>query len=141
MTNFAEALRKGIEDDKRAREARAQMDGVLAIASKQVSDFMNAELTLQIEDVDQPVMATGVSVSRRVAPALTAKRRDGRFKVLAEVRFGALGYPVSLRWANDSLTAETRADFESILQELLGHRETGAKIRALCEAEMESRLA
>ena len=126
--------RQGMNSEEMQR-ARAEMDEVLGAASKEVSAVIGQDITLQFQVVDRPPTATQLRVGLLAPPvkitALVARDRGGRFEVLAEVTFGELGYPASLRWEDRHDSFSDRRSFEEVLQELLAHSATGAKIKRL----------
>jgi len=138
MTNFGEALRKGLDSHKQAEEAHKELSEILAAASKDMSEVLNEEISLQFEVIGRPARAqssveqlAGVPAPRENITALTAKLRRSKFEMLAEATFGELGYPVTLRWENEFRLAPDRDAFEAVLQELLARSGTGAKIKKL----------
>lgn len=148
MTSFAEALKKGLDVHKRAEEARNEMAEVLAAASREVSEVLGGEISFQFESVDRPArgqssheLIAGVPAPREKFQALTARTHNSAFKVLAEAGFGAIGYPVTLRWENEFRMADDRDGFESVIKDLLAHGVTGSKIEALLRGTSTSETA
>lgn len=136
MTGFGEALKKGLQAHEETQRARAEMDEVLAAASKEVSAVTAQEISLQFQVVTRPptqmlTRAALVLPQEETFTGLVARDRSGQFEVLAKVRFGELGYPASLRWEDKHDVISDRGAFEQVLQELLAHSATGAKIKKL----------
>jgi len=141
MTSFAEALKKGLDVHKRAAEARNEMDEVLAAASKEVSEVLQGEISFRFQAVDRPArvqssreLLAGVPAPREQSQALTARSQHSAPSVLAEVGFGELGYPVTLRWESEFRMADDRDGFETVIKDLLAHGATGAKLGALLKS-------
>jgi len=130
MADFEDALRKGLESHKRAAEARKVMEEVLASASKAMATVTGSPISLRFQVVDRPRIP-GSEGPRDKVEALTARLETAAFTVLGEVSFGELGYPVTVRWQNNRDSANDRAGFEALVETLLAHSSTGAKIAAL----------
>jgi hypothetical protein len=138
MAGFADALKKGLLAHQHADEARREMDEVLAIASTDVAAVTGAPISLRFDLIDRPLRAQSmlgvaqvVAAPREKVTGLIARHHSGRFDPLAEVSFGELGYPVTLRWENRVDSANNRASFEELIEALLAHSATGAKIAKL----------
>lgn len=137
MTSYADALRKGLAAHRQSERARHQMEEVLSAASKEIGELLQTDVALRFETHERykrvPPTAeapVGVSASREVFTGLIARSPHG-FEVLADIKFGELGYPVTLRWEGDFRQADDRAAFESVLAELLESRQTGGKLQQL----------
>lgn len=122
---FKDALQKGLAAHKRAAEARAEMNEVLASASAEVAEITGAPITLQFEQLHRPLQPL------QKFTALTASSTGVSPAALAEVTFGELGYPLTLRWEDQLEFAQERVSFEEALKRLLGHAATGQKIATL----------
>jgi hypothetical protein len=59
---------------------------------------------------------------------LEVVNKANQFEHLADVSFGELGYPITLRWGNERGYATDRAEFEGALAQLLESRITGERI-------------
>jgi hypothetical protein len=135
MAGFGEALKKGLEAHRRAAEARKEMDDVLAAASADVAAVTDLELK---RAGDRPKrepslvdIAQHIAAPREKFTALTALSISGTFRVLGEVTFGELGYPVTIRWEDRIDSAYDRASFEELIATILAHGATGKKIAEL----------
>jgi len=138
MAGFGEALKKGLEAHRRSAEARKEMDDVLAAASADVAAVTSASISLQFQVVDRPKrepslvdIAQHIAAPREKFTALTALSISGTFRVLGEVTFHELGYPVTIRWEDRIDSAYDRASFEELIATILAHGATGKKIAEL----------
>jgi hypothetical protein len=135
MAGFGEALKKGLEAHRRAAEARKEMDDVLAAASADVAAVTSASISLQFQVVDrEPSLVDKFQLTpapREKFTALTARSISGTSRVLGEVTFGELGYPVTIRWEDRMDAAYDRASFEELITTILAHGATGKKIAEL----------
>jgi hypothetical protein len=140
MADFREALKKGMEANERAKQAKIEMTFVLREAAVAISDIAGKAVDLAFEVVRRPVrsksLAENLQLSDPPTTAVTVLRaRTTMSHVdLADIEFGELGYPVSLRWSDQSLYAENGVDFEVGMTRLLGSAATGAAIAALVKA-------
>jgi len=136
--NFAEAARKGLNANERAIVARREMDAVLQEASKQLTQALGGELTLQFADSAAGTLlhaiANKITGNERSLPltgltgVLEVVGKPSRSRHLAEVSLGEMGYPVTLRWGDERGYATNRAEFEVALSQLLESRVTGERI-------------
>jgi hypothetical protein len=127
--NFADAARKGLNANERAVAARQEMDAVLHEASKQLTEALGGELTLRFAG-SIPAMVEAKRRGRDVplTGILEVVGKSDRYKYLAEVGLGELGYPVWLIWGNERGYATNRTEFEVALSKLLESRVTGERI-------------
>lgn len=130
--NFVAAVRKGLDANDRAIAARQEMDAVLQEASKQLTEALGAELILQFVG---SLVGTVQAITNKLAGTdvppmgvLEVVNKASQFEHLADVSFGELGYPVTLRWGNERGYATNRAEFEVALTQLLESRITGERI-------------
>ncbi len=143
MTSFAEALKKGLGNHEQATEARKEMDSVLAAASRDVSEVMQMELSLRFQSEERPKRVQygnamiGLTTPLESFTALVARSPRGR-EILAEVKFGELGYPMSLRWDGEFRSVPDRAAFEEAIADLLSQGVTGERIKALVERSSQA---
>jgi hypothetical protein len=138
MSEFGNALRKGIGAHERAAAARREMDAVLSQASKEVQDVVGAPISLQFEAVDRPTREKSVAESiggipapRETVTMIIAKTPRGPSERLAEAELSEIGYPVTLRWGHQRERASDRSSFELVLARLLESAITGEKIARL----------
>lgn len=138
MTIFKDALAKGLQAHAQATAARREINEVLAVASKDVSSYLNAKVELQVEVVDRPTreltiyeQAAGVPVPREKVTMLVARDERGRRELLADVQFAEIGFPVSLRWGREYRPAKSRDEFEQALSALFASAATGEKLSKL----------
>lgn len=143
MAGFGDALRKGLDAHRRADDAEKEMNEVLAAASADVTSVMQAPISFRFGAVSSHSLAsatsevligevlTGEVPSREKRNILAAQLAGQGWVFLAEVTFGELGYPVTLRWEHMYDTATDRASFEEAIKALLAHSATGAKIARL----------
>jgi hypothetical protein len=138
MASFGEALKKGLEAHRRAAETRREIDEVLAAASADVAAVTSAPISLQLQVVDRPKREPSfvenvhfIPPPREQFTALTARLSPGTFRVLGEVTFGELGYPVTIRWEDYMDSAYDRVSFEKLIATILAHGATGKHIAEL----------
>lgn len=138
MTDFGEAFKKGLDGHKKHEETRREIDEVLNSASIEVTRIAGAPIKLGVETIDRPAREQSraermaqVPAPREKSTVLTARSQGLQFQALADFTFGDLGFPVTLRWADQFRMATDRAGFEAVLADLLGHSATGAKLAKL----------
>ncbi len=143
MAGFGDALRKGLDAHRRADDAEKEMNEVLDAASTDVTSVMQAPISFRFGAVSSQSLASATSDVRigevlfgevpsgEKRNTLAAQLADRGWVFLAEVTFGELGYPVTLRWEHMYDTATDRASFEEVIKTLLAHSATGAKIARL----------
>ena len=139
-SRFGEAARKGLGAHSRAAAARREMEDVLRQASADLTDTLGVEVALLFDQLDRPAreqstaeIIAGVPAPRVKVDALMARLRSGsgRSVPLAEVEFGALGYPVTVRYVHEWASAESKASFEQVLVKLLEDPATGEALAKL----------
>lgn len=129
MTNFASALKKGIDAHRDAARARAEIAAVFAALADQIRS-MGLGITVTHERCSRPTpgqrrtiidQVTGVLPETEGYDALVVHRVDnmGWRGELCEVEFAPLGYPVTLRYPHHQVRCIARPDLELELQRLL----------------------
>lgn len=138
MTGFRESVQKGLAANATFAAARREMAEVLQAASTDVSSVLGVEVKLEFQDRQRSVrtlnprarLADGPAPSEKyMAIVATAGTHDS--VELAEAKFNELGYPVVLRWDDEFPMASDRTGFETVIQDLLASRATGAKLKSL----------
>jgi hypothetical protein len=138
MTNFKDALARGMQANERAKIARREIDEVLKAASEEVSAFLNARVDLRIEGVGG-LKGLGLAFQslastpppREKVTALVANYVGERRVGLAEVQFSEVGFPVTMRWDHEYQQAGNREEFEQALSALFASATTGEKLSKL----------
>jgi hypothetical protein len=146
MTDFAKALKKGLDAHKEAAAARAEVNAVIADFAGQVSTAMGGAVEIKLEELSKPdpddrapLLPAAIAARRYVSYlALVAipkgepqgaGARASR-KVLCEVSFASMTSPVTLKYADGREASYDRASFEMALAKLLEHPKTGKSIMA-----------
>lgn len=130
MTDFKDALLKGLNAHKSVVAAHDEIVEVLAKASQDIASVVGVPVTLQIQSVDEPV-TVGMPLPRRKVDRLTAREPSGRWEPLAGIEFGELGYPVTLRWDGHAEYGSDREGFERALGNVLQAAGAGKAIKKL----------
>jgi hypothetical protein len=131
--SFADAIRKGLDAEKRALEARCEQDELLKQASLEISSAVG--LTVDLRYTSNSSARAAFTAERLDLDKIGSHRVDSleiatekRSLGVAEVEISEFGYPMFLRWGNENEMISNTREFSAGLERLLESRMMGEKV-------------
>ena len=137
MSNFKDALLKGLEAQKKLEQTKRDLAKVLEEATEAVTDVLGTDTVFKLNVSSKTIEG----VQTRIAEAMgfvPSKTRQEYWVIqaskpkalvnLAEVEFSETGYPVTFTWPDRSATAFKPEDLAQAVEEVLSSRYVGEKL-------------
>lgn len=137
MSNFRDALRKGLDAQAKLTNAQADLRDVLSRVTVELADVLGSETQFRLSNSYKLVEAIQ-TVADKVIGALPRQIRTHTWVVevknathqvnLAEVTFSEAGYPITIEWPGNSAYAADKASLTAAMESLLCSRIAGEKL-------------
>ncbi len=137
MSNFKEALRKGLDAQEKLTRAQADLRDVLSRVTVELADALGSETQFCLSNSYKLVDAIQ-TMADKVIGALPREIRKHTWVIevknaahqvtLAEVAFSEAGYPITIEWPGNSAYAADTPSLSNAMESLLSSRITGEKL-------------
>lgn len=140
MSDFAEAMQRGIAAYNDAKRVRAEVGEVLAELSSEVHKASDGAIVVSVRNSSEKLNECTIEAARPDALesgtyfvlVAYASHNFDVYEIIANISIGEDGYPVSFTYASETVMCFDREETVKTLVDLLSHPVTGRFFSRVC---------